>query len=87
MKQHQAKSDTDLQQMEPDPLLERLDTVLPESKEQLAFVPTELPSTVEDILGALKRQPGIDGVSIGRQVTSLETTALLPLLHVRRRHL
>ena len=57
-----------LQQMEPDPLLERLDTVLGEDSEQLGFVPTELPPALEDILEALQKQPGVEGITLGRQV-------------------
>ena len=57
-----------LQRMEPDPLLQRLETVLPEDREQLAFVPTELPSSIEEIMDALMKQPGIEGVSLGRSV-------------------
>ena len=54
--------------MEPDPLLERLDTVLGEDSEKLGFVPTDLPPAVEDILEALKSQTGVDSISLGRQV-------------------
>ena len=55
--------------MEADPLLETLDAVLPaEDREQMAFVPAEIPSSVEDILTALQRQPGIEAVTLGRQV-------------------
>lgn len=54
--------------MEPDPLLERLDTVLGEDSEKLGFVPTELPPGVEDILEALKSQTGVESISLGRQV-------------------
>ena len=39
--------------------------------EQLAFVPTELPSSIEEIMDALMKQPGIEGVSLGRQVSFL----------------
>lgn len=62
-----GKLSLSLKRMEPDPLLQRLDTVLPEDREQLAFVPTELPSSIEDIMAALMKQPGIEGVSLGRQ--------------------
>jgi len=66
-----------VQRMEPDPLLQRLDTVLPEDREQLAFVPTELPSSIEDIMAALMKQPGIEGVSLGRQVISFPCSSFL----------
>lgn len=62
-----GKISLSLKRMNPDPLLQRLDTVLPEDREQLAVVPTELPSSIEDIMGALLKQAGIDGVSLGRQ--------------------
>ena len=58
---------TGIQRMEPDPLLERLDTVLGEDSEKLGFVPTELPPGVEDILEALKSQTGVESISLGRQ--------------------
>ena len=60
-----------MQRMEPDPLLQRLETVLPEDREQLAFVPTELPSSIEEIMDALMKQDGIEGVSLGRSVFPL----------------
>ena len=55
--------------MQTDPLLETLDAVLPlEKRENVVFVPTDVPSSVEDILAALSDQAGIKGVSLGRQV-------------------
>lgn len=72
---YQARSQTfalGVQRMEPDPLLERLDTVLGEDSEKLGFVPTELPPNVEDILDALKGQAGVESISLGRQVCTQE---------------
>lgn len=69
---------SDLQRMEPDPLEERLDTVLKahDGGEKVAVLPTELPSSIEDILRALKAQPGVEEVSLGRQASAAPSTPL-----------
>lgn len=54
--------------MEPDPLEERLDTIFDGlDAEKVAVVPTEVPSTIEDVLTALECQEGVQSVSLGRQ--------------------
>lgn len=59
-------------------MLERLDTILGEEKEQLNFVPTELPPALEDILEALKKQAGIEEISVGRQVRHSSQSPPIP---------
>ena len=59
------------QQLETDPLLENLDELLPLTLDMpsVGSVPTTLPSAVEELCAALTREPGIDDVSVGRQVS------------------
>ena len=61
-----------MQRLETDPLLENLDGLLPLTLDMpsVGSVPTTLPSAVEDLCAALMREPGIDDVSVGRQVPS-----------------
>lgn len=65
--------------MEPDPLNERLDTVMPlQEAEQFGAVVSEVPSSIDDILKALKAQPGISDAVLGRQVTHQPTLQSKP---------
>ena len=72
------------QLMEGDPLLENLDGLLPleVNAPGLGSVPANLPSAVEDLCAALQREPGVDDISVGRQVWAcapLGTTSLFSL--------
>jgi hypothetical protein len=77
--------------MESDPLLENLDGLLPLGVDagapSLGSVPAHLPSAVEDLCAALMAEPGIDDVSVRRQVSPVLPVlarALSPSAHGAR---
>ena len=70
--------------MEADPLLENLDGLLPLEVDApgLGSVPANLPAAVEDLCAALQREPGVDDVSVGRQVYRAAAQSPLPCFDV-----
>ncbi len=62
--------------METDPLLENLDGLLPLDTSSVTSVPANLPSAIEDLCAALAKEPGVEGVDIGRQVCSRSSPSL-----------
>ena len=56
-----------LKQMEADPLMETLESVLPAGEQpDFSEVPCDIPPSIEEICNALKATKGIDAVNLGR---------------------
>ena len=70
-----------LKRMQQDPLQENLDSVLPldavtmGSYDEMEYVPTDMPSGLEDILGGLLAEPGVEAVNVGRRVEEKRTVS------------
>jgi predicted RNA-binding protein with RPS1 domain len=75
-----AKVVISLKRLQDDPLRETLDRVLPleqdgEGYAQVASVPADVPTGVEDILHELSKEDGIVGVTLGRRVQERRTVS------------
>lgn len=66
--------------MDTDPLKLNLEDMLPlnDHVEAMSEVPTEIPASIEAVCNALNEQPGVDSVTLGRQVS----LSNLPAFHL-----
>ena len=56
-----------LKQMEADPLMETLESVLPAGEQpEFSEVPCDIPPSIEDICNSLKGEKGVEAVNLGR---------------------
>ncbi len=63
----QNKIGLSLKQMEADPLMETLESVMPAGEQpDFSEVPCDIPQSIEDICNALKADQGIEAVNLGR---------------------
>ena len=71
-----------LKQMEADPLMETLESVLPAGEQpEFSEVPCDIPPTIEDICGILKTTGGIEAVNLGRCAREKRAVSQVHLAH------
>ena len=76
-----------LKQMEADPLMETLESVLPAGEQpEFSEVPCDIPPTIEDICGILKTTGGIEAVNLGRCAREKRAVSQVPLAFALKGH-
>ena len=80
-----SKIGLSLKQMEADPLMETLESVLPAGEQpEFSEVPCDIPPSIEDICSALKAEKGIEAVNLGRCAREKRTVSQVGRLPGKR---